>query len=209
MDEDEQSTSSSVATSPFHFTFDQKSASHSLPAFGPYHQQQQMRMFHPGSNPNPLISSPPPTIPEHDAQNDGYFMGHRFVEHRSASPGASSLLSHGPLNPANAGSMSFEDLLTLYYNGSAPVHDGNPEMFMNQRQSITNPSTPDLQHEFGKLGMLQMNGPTSPSADSEESSSFDSNSHMTNSFTKGTVSKAGNRSAFRKKKKKRVVLSII
>ncbi|KAG2187017.1 hypothetical protein INT44_003245 [Umbelopsis vinacea] len=181
MDEDEQSTSSSVATSPFAFTFDQKSASHSLPAFGPYHQQQQMRMFHPGSNPNPLISSPPPIIPEHEAQNDGYFMGHRFSEHRSASPGASSLLSHGPLNPANAGSMSFEDLLTLYYNGSAPVHDGNPEMFMNQRH---HPTTPDLQHEFGKLGMLQLNGPASPSADSEESSSFESSSHMTNSFTK-------------------------
>jgi len=186
MDEDEQSTSSSVATSPFTFTFDQqKSESHSLPTTGPYHQQQQMRMFHPVSNTNSLISSPPPMIPENEAQSDSYFIGNQFGSSKqgSSSPGAASLLRHGPVNPANvnAGSMSFEDLLTLYYNGSTPVANGNPDMFMPQRPPM--PTTPDLQHEFGKLGMLHI-GPNSPSADSEESSSFDSNPNISNSFTK-------------------------
>jgi hypothetical protein len=188
MDEDEESTSSSVATSPFNFTFDQqKSASHSLPACSPYHQQQHMQMFHSGSSTNSLISIPPPTIPENETQSDSYFIGNRYgsPEQRSASPGSASLLSHGPMNPANAGSMSFEDLLTLYYNGSTPVANGNPDMFMSHRSM---PTTPDLHHEFGKLGMLHMD-PTSPSADSEESSSFDSNSNMTNSFTKGKIQK--------------------
>lgn len=171
MEEDEQSNSS-VATSPFAFTFDQKSAQ-SMPSFGPLHHQQQhhsVQMFHPGSN--SVMSSPTALIPENEQHQDNYFIGNRIgsSELQGASPKTPSLLSHGlPMNSANAGSMSFEELLTMYYNGSTPASNTTLDMHIN---------------EYSKLGMSHTN-PASPSADSEGSSSFDGNSNMTNSFTKG------------------------
>ncbi|KAG2178022.1 hypothetical protein INT43_003275 [Umbelopsis isabellina] len=170
MDEDEQS-SSSVATSPFAFTFDQKSAQ-SMPSFGLlHHQQRPMQMFHPGSNSNSLMASPTAMIPENEQHQDNYFIGNHIgsSELQGASPKTPSLLSHGlPMNSANAGSMSFEELLTMYYNGSTPASNTTLDMHIN---------------EYSKLGMSHTN-PASPSADSEGSSSFDGNSNMTNSFTK-------------------------
>ncbi|KAM3583904.1 Sodium- and chloride-dependent GABA transporter 1, variant 2 [Umbelopsis sp. WA50703] len=169
MEEDEQS-SSSVATSPFTFTFDQKS-SQSMPSFGPLHQQHPMQMFHPGSNSNSLMASPSAMIPENEQNPDNYFIGNHIgsSELQGASPKTPSLLSHGlPMNSANAGSMSFEELLTMYYNGSSPVSNTNQDMHNN---------------EYSKLGMAHTN-PASPSADSEASSSLDGNSNMSNSFTK-------------------------
>jgi hypothetical protein len=173
MEEDEQS-SSSVATSPFTFTFDQKS-SQSMPSFGPLHQQHPMQMFHPGSNSNSLMASPTAMIPENEQNPDNYFIGNHIgsSELQGASPKTPSLLSHGlPMNSANAGSMSFEELLTMYYNGSSPVSNTNQDMHNN---------------EYSKLGMAHTN-PASPSADSEASSSLDGNSNMSNSFTKGKIS---------------------
>jgi hypothetical protein len=188
MEEDEQSTSS-LAASPFTFAYHQKSlSSHSMPNYGPYHQQQQVPMFHPGSSSNSLMASPTNVVPENETQPDDYFIGNHLGSsgqtETTSSPGAASLLNHGPMNPTNAGSMSFEDLLTLYYNGSTPVTpEGNPDMFMHQRSTMT--FSPDIRQEYGKLDMLHLD-PKSPSADSEGSSSFDVNSMHTGSFTKGT-----------------------